>query len=161
MQYLMLRIPTYYLRELIPIASFAASFFTLGLSTPWFEIAAAKAGGLPQARPLAPLLRNKMGNHIRIIPFFEQWPLETVQTIGTAPPLHRHQFRIEHLQCIRSAAEARRHRGSRRQTGLAELRLIADDDRQIHFRYRQSPRHADRRDDAARPSCRSRRAAAA
>ena len=56
LQYLMLRIPTYYLRELIPIASFAASFFTLGLSTQWFEIAAAKAGGISPDRLVAPIL---------------------------------------------------------------------------------------------------------
>ena len=56
LQYLMLRIPTYYLRELIPIASFAAAFFTLGLSTQWFEIAAAKAGDISPDRIVAPIL---------------------------------------------------------------------------------------------------------
>lgn len=56
LQYLMLRIPSYYLRELIPIASFAAAFFTLGLSTHWFEVSAAKAGGISPDRLVAPVL---------------------------------------------------------------------------------------------------------
>jgi lipopolysaccharide export system permease protein len=56
LQYLMLRIPSYYLRELIPIASFAATFFTLGLSTHWFEVSAAKAGGISPDRLVAPIL---------------------------------------------------------------------------------------------------------
>ncbi len=55
-QYLMLRIPSYYLRELIPISSFAAAFFTLGLSTHWFEVSAAKAGGISPDRIVAPVL---------------------------------------------------------------------------------------------------------
>ena len=56
LQYLMLRIPSYYMRELIPITSFAATFFTLGLSTHWFEVSAAKAGGISPDRILAPIL---------------------------------------------------------------------------------------------------------
>ncbi|MCS5618943.1 MAG: LptF/LptG family permease [Myxococcota bacterium] len=55
-QYLMLRIPSYYLRELIPIASFAAAFSTLGLSTHRYEVSAAKAGGISPDRLLAPIL---------------------------------------------------------------------------------------------------------
>jgi len=56
LQYLMLRIPSYYLRELIPVTSFAAAFFTLGLSTHWFEVSAAKAGGISPDRLVAPIL---------------------------------------------------------------------------------------------------------
>ena len=56
LQYLMLRIPSYYLRELIPIASFAAAFFTLGLSNHWYEVSAAKAGGISPDRLIAPIL---------------------------------------------------------------------------------------------------------
>ncbi|MCP5043950.1 MAG: YjgP/YjgQ family permease [bacterium] len=54
--YLLLRIPSYYLRELIPIASFAAAFFTLGLGSYWFEVSAAKAGGISPDRLVAPVL---------------------------------------------------------------------------------------------------------
>ena len=101
-----------------------------------------------------------MGDHIRIVQFFEQLPVETIQTIGAAPPLHCHQIRIEHLQCIRSAPKARRYRSIRRLIGFAEFRLITHDGRQIYFRHGEFPRHADRRHDATRPPCLSRRAAA-
>ncbi|MBW2293634.1 MAG: LptF/LptG family permease [Deltaproteobacteria bacterium] len=55
-QYLLLRIPSYYLRELIPVASFAAAFFTLGLSSHWYEVLALKAGGVSPDRLIAPIL---------------------------------------------------------------------------------------------------------
>ncbi len=55
-QYLLLRIPSYYLRELVPVVSFVAAFFTLGLSSHWHEVLAAKAGGIPPDRLVAPIL---------------------------------------------------------------------------------------------------------
>ncbi len=54
--YLMLRIPSYYLRELIPIASFAAAFFALAIGSHWFEVSAAKAGGISPDRLVLPML---------------------------------------------------------------------------------------------------------
>ncbi len=56
LEYLFLRIPSYYLRDLIPIASFAASFFALGLSAHWLEISAAKTGGVSPQRIFIPIL---------------------------------------------------------------------------------------------------------
>jgi lipopolysaccharide export LptBFGC system permease protein LptF len=35
LQYLFLRIPSYYLRDLLPISAFAASFFTLAAAARW------------------------------------------------------------------------------------------------------------------------------
>jgi lipopolysaccharide export system permease protein len=57
LHYLFLRVPSYYLRELVPIASFAAAFFTLGLSARGLEIVAMKAGGVSPYRVLPPILR--------------------------------------------------------------------------------------------------------
>jgi len=45
--YLFLRIPSLYLRDLIPLASFAAAFLCLGGAARANEITAAKAGGIP------------------------------------------------------------------------------------------------------------------
>ena len=45
--YLVLRIPSLYLRDLIPLASFAAAFLCLGGAARANEITAAKAGGIP------------------------------------------------------------------------------------------------------------------
>jgi lipopolysaccharide export system permease protein len=54
--YLLLRIPSYYLRDLIPVASFTAAFLALGLSARNFEIIAMRAGGVSPHRAVAPLL---------------------------------------------------------------------------------------------------------
>ena len=54
--YLLLRIPSYYLRDLIPVASFAAAFFGLGLPARWREVTALKAGGISPHRIAVPLL---------------------------------------------------------------------------------------------------------
>lgn len=54
--YLLLRIPSYYLRDLVPIAAFAAAFFTLGSASRARELQAMKAGGLSPHRAAVPLL---------------------------------------------------------------------------------------------------------
>lgn len=54
--YLFLRIPSYYLRDLVPITVFAAVFFSLGLAAHWLEITAAKAGGISTGRIALPVL---------------------------------------------------------------------------------------------------------
>ena len=54
--YLFLRLPAYYLRDLVPIVAFAAAFFTLGSAARWLELLAMKAGGLSPHRIALPLL---------------------------------------------------------------------------------------------------------
>ena len=54
--FLLLRIPSYYLRDLIPVASFAAVFFCLGLPARAHEITAIKSGGISPQRTIIPLL---------------------------------------------------------------------------------------------------------
>ena len=56
LSYLFLRIPAYYLRDLVPIAAFAAAFFSIGLAAYWYELTAVKAGGVSTAALLAPIL---------------------------------------------------------------------------------------------------------
>ena len=48
--YLFLRIPSYYLGDLIPIAAFAAGLFCFGLSAQELEVTASKAGGVSMLR---------------------------------------------------------------------------------------------------------------
>jgi len=50
--YLFLRLPAYYFRDLIPVTSFAAAFFCIGLAARSREVMAAKTGGVPP-RPTA------------------------------------------------------------------------------------------------------------
>ncbi|MFP8881802.1 MAG: LptF/LptG family permease [Myxococcota bacterium] len=54
--YLFLRIPAYYLRDLLPITSFAAVFFALGLPARAHEITAIKSGGISPQWTVVPLL---------------------------------------------------------------------------------------------------------
>lgn len=54
--YLFLRVPSYYLPYLIPVASFAAAFLCLGLPARAREIVALKAGGVAPQRVCVPVL---------------------------------------------------------------------------------------------------------
>ena len=54
--YLLLRLPSYYLPYLLPVTSFGAAFLCIGLSARAQEIVAAKAGGVPPQRIVAPVL---------------------------------------------------------------------------------------------------------
>jgi len=54
--YLLLRIPSYYFRDLIPVACFAAAFCSLGLPARAHEIIAIKSGGISPARTAVSLL---------------------------------------------------------------------------------------------------------
>lgn len=54
--YLFLRLPSYYLPYLIPVSSFAAAFFCLGLPARAQEIVAIKAGGIAPQRLCLPVL---------------------------------------------------------------------------------------------------------
>ena len=54
--YLFIRVPSIYLRQLIPIASFTAAFLCLGLAARRQEIIALKSGGVPPHRIAVPVL---------------------------------------------------------------------------------------------------------
>jgi len=54
--YLLLRIPSYYLPDLLPAASFGAALVTMGLGARWREVTAMKAGGIPPIRVVLPIL---------------------------------------------------------------------------------------------------------
>ena len=54
--YLFLRIPSYYLHDLIPIASFVAAFLSMGLGASWRETTACKAGGISPHSVAIPIL---------------------------------------------------------------------------------------------------------
>ncbi len=56
LSYLFLRIPSYYLRDLIPVSAFAAAFLAMGLPARRSEITAARAGGISPRRLAIPVL---------------------------------------------------------------------------------------------------------
>jgi len=56
LQYLFLRLPSYYLRDLIPLSSFAAALLCLGLPGRRRELMAIKAGGVSLQRVALPIL---------------------------------------------------------------------------------------------------------
>jgi lipopolysaccharide export system permease protein len=55
-RFLAIKFCAYYLPVLIPMATFAATFMSLGLATRWLEVLAAKAGGVSPLRIAAPVL---------------------------------------------------------------------------------------------------------
>jgi lipopolysaccharide export LptBFGC system permease protein LptF len=55
-EYLLLRIPSYYLRDLVPVSAFAAAFMSVGMAARWLETTASKAGGISPGRIVTPLL---------------------------------------------------------------------------------------------------------
>jgi lipopolysaccharide export system permease protein len=61
LQYLLLRVPALYLRDLIPAASFIAAFLCLGLAARAREITAVKTGGIAPQRVAAPVLLAAAG----------------------------------------------------------------------------------------------------
>jgi LPS export ABC transporter permease LptG len=54
--YVLVRVPSYYLRALIPVSSFAAAFLCTGLSARRQEVMALKTGGISPHRVILPLL---------------------------------------------------------------------------------------------------------
>jgi len=78
--YTFLRIPSYYLRDLIPIAAFAASFSSLAIGARWLEITAVQAGGISLLRITAPLLAAAIG--LAGITYFVNESLVTQATRG-------------------------------------------------------------------------------
>jgi len=56
MRFLGVRVCAYYLPILIPIASFMATYLSLGISARWLEITATKAGGISPFRVTVPIL---------------------------------------------------------------------------------------------------------
>ncbi len=59
-RYLGIRLTSYYLAELLPIASFVAMFLTFALAGRAHERLAAEAGGVPPARLVAPVLATAL-----------------------------------------------------------------------------------------------------
>lgn len=55
-KYLFLRLPSYYLRDVIPVTSFAAAYFCFGLPARAREVTAIKTGGISPHRLVAPIL---------------------------------------------------------------------------------------------------------
>jgi lipopolysaccharide export system permease protein len=56
LRYLFLRLPAYYLRDLVPLSSFAAALLALGLPARRHEVMAIKAGGVSIQRVALPIL---------------------------------------------------------------------------------------------------------
>ena len=77
--YLVLRLPAYYLRDLVPMAAFGAAFFTLGTAARWLELLAAKAGGLSAQRIGVPLLGAAVLLTAASFVLNETWVLEATR----------------------------------------------------------------------------------
>jgi lipopolysaccharide export system permease protein len=84
--YLLLRLPSYYLPYLLPVASFGAAFLCIGLSARAQEILGAKAGGVPPLRIAAPVLAAALALSLVALALFES----VVRDSGAAYQRTRH-----------------------------------------------------------------------
>lgn len=73
--YVLLRVPSYYLRDLIPISAFVAAFLTGGLAVRWLEWTACQAGGISPLRIVFPILVTAC-----VLAGFNGWLSETILT---------------------------------------------------------------------------------
>lgn len=56
LEYLLIRVPALYFRDVVPVASFIAAFLCFGLAAHTREITAIKTGGVPPARVTVPIV---------------------------------------------------------------------------------------------------------
>lgn len=56
LEFALVRVPSYYLRDLVPISAFFAAFFSIGLSVRWLEWTALEAAGISPRRVVLPIL---------------------------------------------------------------------------------------------------------
>ncbi|MEE3326975.1 MAG: LptF/LptG family permease [Myxococcota bacterium] len=61
LEYLLIRVPSYYLRDLLPVSAFAAAFFSVAISVQRSEWLAAQAAGIPAWRMVLPLTAAGLG----------------------------------------------------------------------------------------------------
>ena len=61
LHYLLIRVPSYYLRDLLPISAFAAAFFSVAISVQRSEWLAVQTGGIPARRIVLPLAMAGLG----------------------------------------------------------------------------------------------------
>ena len=59
--FVFVRVPSYYLRDLVPISAFFAAFFTIGLAVRWLEWTALEAAGLAPIQIVMPVLAAALG----------------------------------------------------------------------------------------------------
>ncbi len=60
-EFVFVRVPSYYLRDLVPISAFFAAFFTIGLAVRWLEWTALEAAGLSPIQIMRPVLAAAIG----------------------------------------------------------------------------------------------------
>lgn len=153
--YLFLRIPSYYLPDLVPLATFAAAFVSIGLSSRWLELTAAKSGGVSPHRIMGPILiaaamialASFTLNETVVIRATSEWKL---QADGASRPVtyQSGSFWYQRGRTIYNVGEGDRASRTLRAVGLFELgpegrltrsihaervQISADDDRRWRF----------------------------
>lgn len=92
--YLFLRLPSYYLPYLLPIASFGAAFLALGMPARALEVLAAKASGIAPARLAAPVLAAAAVLALATLAVNETLVLETARRYERAAESTAQQRRL-------------------------------------------------------------------
>lgn len=73
LRYLFLRIPSYYWNTLVPLSAATAGFLCTGIAGRRLEMAATRAGGIPLARILAPILLASLAVSLVALGVDETW----------------------------------------------------------------------------------------
>jgi lipopolysaccharide export system permease protein len=126
--YLFLRIPSYYLRDLLPLTAFAAAFFAFGLAARWMELTAMKAGGVSPLRVALPVIGAAALLSLASFALSETLVVRTTQgwnhrVAGGAEPItfHRGSFWYHRGRTIYNIDEADREANTLRGLRLYEL----------------------------------------
>lgn len=82
LRYLAIRIPTMYLRPILPIASFSAAFFAVGLGAHWLELLAAESGGISPRRIGLPILATSLLLGLGALAMTEGWTAEAARQLN-------------------------------------------------------------------------------
>lgn len=124
--YLALRIPSYYLRDLLPLTSFAAAFFCFGLAARAHEVTAIRTGGLSTRRVAMPLLLTAAGLSLATLLVNETLVLYTarewtrIENPGEEITFRRGSFWYHRGNVIYNVREADRESGTLRGVSVFE-----------------------------------------
>ncbi len=166
LRYFLLRIPSYYLGDLVPVATCTASFLCLGLAGRWLEISAIKAGGISPYRVALPVLGAAAVVALAALAVNETWGVESTRQTrrpqsegGGQLTFHQGSFWYHRGRVIYSVTKAERSTRSLRGLRLYErdplgrvVRIIQADKARVEDDHQWRLEHATiRRFDPLRP----------
>ena len=126
LRWIVVRIPSYYLKDVAPIAAYLAALLTLGLAARWLEWSAAQAAGIPPWRIIVPIVVTSLflaaGTAVvreSLVPIMFEYEKNARIPIGEQLPRHRGYIVYHHGRTILEAK-----RGDPTKNQLSELEVF-------------------------------------